>query len=41
MTAQTGIRLGAREALGVPAAVLGAGYVGFGALAKASGTARR
>lgn len=32
-----GFLRGIREALGVPAAVLGAGYLGFGALAKASG----
>ncbi|UCE30669.1 MAG: AzlC family ABC transporter permease [Burkholderiales bacterium] len=33
MTPSVGFRLGAREALGTPAAVLAAGFVGYGALA--------
>src|SRR5690606_36516931 len=35
--ARTALRTGAREALGVPAAVLGAGFLGYGSLAADAG----
>lgn len=37
MTPRQALRAGAREALGVPAAVLGAGFIGYGSLAADAG----
>lgn len=37
MTPRRALRAGAREALGVPAAVLGAGFIGYGSLAADAG----